>query len=63
MSTSTRGQDSDLVFCRYITHYRTGKRIYPKNGEFFVFPRSRGRRRQGPEQMELPLSDQKKHQQ
>lgn len=29
------GKDQKLIFCRYIT--RKGKRIYPKNGQFFAF--------------------------
>ena len=25
------------VFCRYFTHYRTGKRVYPKKAKMFCF--------------------------
>lgn len=31
--------DGEWVYCRWITHWRTGKRIYPKRGTFFRFPK------------------------
>lgn len=53
-------KDDGLVFCHSFIHYRTGKRVYPKNGKCFAFqPKGRGRQEK-PKQLELPLAEGKK---